>query len=79
MDICVRGISIPVGALLGIFLRFLDLALFHDFLALDHASAAVLAGILPLFTGGTAARAVIVVDDLRADDLFLGLLVGSET
>ena len=79
VDIGIGGIPISVSTLLGIFLGFLDLLLFHYLLALDHAPAAVLAFFLALFTGSTAARTVVIVSDLGADDLLLSALSGSES
>ena len=79
MNICVRRISVSVGALLGVFLGFLDLALFYHFFALDHTPSAVLAGVFSLFTGHAAAGAIVVVNDFGTDDLFLCLLIGAET
>ena len=78
MYVSVRGVSIPVGTLLRILLGIFDLALLYYFLALYHTASAVLAAVLALFTGRTAARAVVVVFDLGSYDLFLGGFVGTE-
>ena len=78
MDIGVGGIAISVGTLLGVFLGLLDLAFLNHFFALDHAPSAVLTAVLALFTRHPAAGAIVVVNDLRADDLLLLLLVGAE-
>ena len=59
-DIGVRGIPVAVSAGLCVFLRLLQILLFHDLFALDHGVSAV-----------RAAGAVLIVHDLGAGDLFL--------
>ena len=78
MYIGVRGTSVPVSTLLRILLGIFDLALLHYFLALYHTASAVRAAVLALFTGRTAARAIVVGFDLGSYDLFLGGFVGAE-
>ena len=67
-----RG-SIAVGSGVRVILRFLQVLLLHDFLALDHAVAAVRAIILAFFTPCAAAGAVLIVLDFGAGDLLLVL------
>ena len=64
---------VAVSAGLAVLLRLLQVLLLHDLLALDHGVPAVRALVLALHAAGAAARAVLVVLDLRADDLFLRL------
>ena len=79
MDIGIRRISVSIGALLGVFLGLLDLALLNHFFALYHAPSAVLAGVFSFFTCHAAAGTIVVVNYLGTDDLFLCLLIGAET
>ena len=79
MDVSIRRISVSVGASLGVLLGLFDVFLLYDFLALDHAPSAVLAGVFSFFTRHATAGTVVVVSDLGADDLFLCLLIGSES
>ena len=78
-DVSVAGVSVPVGTLLGVLLRILEVLLFYDLFALDHAASAVLAAVLAFLAGHAAAGAVVIVLDLGADDLFLSALVGTKS
>ena len=79
VDISIRRIAVVIRAVLGVLLGFFDLALLNDLFAFDHAAAAVLAAVLAFLTAGAAARAALVVFDLRTGDLLFRLLLGAET
>ena len=74
MDVGVRRIAVAVRAVLGIPFRLLDLALFHNFLFLDHAASAVLTVVQSFLARGAAAGTVVVILDLRPGDFVLCFL-----
>ena len=78
MYVSVRRVSVSVSTLLGVLFGIFDLLLLYYFFALDHAPAAILTVVMAFLTGHAAAWAIVVVNDLGTDDLFLCLLVGSE-
>ena len=77
-DIGIGRISVVIGACLRVILRLLDLTLLDNFLVFDHAAAAVWAVVPAFLAPGAASRTAFIVFDLRAGDLFLGLLPRSE-
>ena len=77
-DVGVRGIAVAVGTGVRVAFGLFDLAFLDHFLALDHAAAAVGAVVLAFFARHAAARAELVILDLRAGDLLLGLRFGAE-
>ena len=78
MDVSVRGITIPVGAVFRVLLRFLDLILLYDFFFLDHTAAAVFAVVFAFLACSSAAGAIVIVLDLCSSDLFFCCLGGTE-
>ena len=68
-DIGISGISVAVSAVRRISLRLFDLAFLNDFFILDHASSAVRTAVFSFLSRSAAARTVIIIFDLRSDDL----------